>query len=133
MEEQPQQPIAENQAAPMPQQAPGGVSPVVPTPKKGPGLVWIVVVLMVGVIGVGAVVFYSMQPKLEENMLISTPGLMTQEAKTGTGFETQPSTPTTATPTITSGDTVTDIGKDLSGTTLEAGSTTDFDADLQAL
>jgi hypothetical protein len=133
MDEQPQQPIAENQAVQATQQAPGVVSPVVPTQKKGPGLVWIVVILMVGVIGVGAVILYSMQPKLEEKTSVSTPGLMTQEAKTGTGFGTQPSTPTTATPTITSGDTVTDIGKDLSGTTLEAGSTTDFDADLQSL
>lgn len=131
MDEQPQQSVVENQPAPVPP-PPDVISAIVPPAKKGPGLMWLLIILFVSVIGVGAYIFYSLQPKAEEKTSVSAPGLMTQESKPGAGFGTQDST-ATATPTITSSDSVSDIGKDFSGTTLDAGSTTEFDADLQSL
>lgn len=74
-----------------------------------PRLTWLLAVFLVVVVGVVAVM--SLKKPVEE-IQVTVPGIMTQEETVGS---------------------ISDIEKELSGTTLETESTTDFDADLQSL
>lgn len=122
-------------SAVIPQAAP--VSVVVPPPaeqpKKGPGFLWLAVILAVLILGGGSYFFYSEQQKLSEKPSVTPPSLVTQESKPNQGFGSpSPSTPA-ASPALTASDSVADIQKDLSGTTIESGNSSEFDADLQSL
>ena len=115
------------------QPAPQTVVPPVEEPKKkGSGLLWLAIVLGVAILGGGGYFLYSQQSKPIEEVLQTPPGLVTQEGKPNQGFGLSTPTPS-ATPTITSSDSVTDIEKDLTGTNIEAGNSSEFDADLQSL
>lgn len=117
-----------------PQVAP--VSTVVPPieqPKKGSGLLWLAIVLAVLILGGGAYFLYAQQQKPLEESSITPPSLVTQESKPNQGFGSPTTSTPAATPTLTSSDSVTDIQKDLSGTTIESGNSSEFDADLQSL
>lgn len=122
------------QAMPLSAEASSVVVPPEP-PKKGHGLLWLVVVLAVVILGGGAYFLYTVLQKPPEETSMTPPRLATQESKPDQGFDIQPSPPaaSTATPTLTSSDSVSDIEKDLSGTTLEEGNSSEFDADLQSL
>lgn len=119
---------------------PTPIEPIPPTvvppeeePKKnGSGLLWLAIVLGVAILGGSAYFLYTQQSKPSEEVLQTPPGLVTQEGKPNQGFGLSTPTPS-ATPTITSSDTVADIEKDLSGTSIESGNSTEFDADLQSL
>lgn len=126
--------MAENIAQSIPTQpAPQTVVPPVEEPKKkGSGLLWLAIVLGVAILGGSAYFLYTQQTKPAEEVLQTSPGLVTQEGKPNQGFGLSTPTPS-ATPTITSSDTVADIEKDLSGTTIESGNSAEFDADLQSL
>lgn len=126
--------MAENIAEPIPTQpAPQTVVPPVEEPKKkGSGLLWLAIVLGVAILGGGGYFLYSQQSKPIEEVLQTPPGLVTQEGKPNQGFGLSTPTPS-ATPTITSSDSVTDIEKDLSGTTIESGNSSEFTTDLQSL
>lgn len=103
---------------------------------RGPALMWLAVVLGIVILGGGAYFFYvSGQPPVETVSKIP-PSLVNLENKPNQGFDASipTSTPTLAvTPTLTASDTVADIEKDLSGTTLESGNSSEFTADLQSL
>ncbi|MEK9143809.1 MAG: hypothetical protein AAB481_04255 [Patescibacteria group bacterium] len=117
----------------VPQAAP--VRTVVPPaeqPKKGSGLLWLAIVLGVLILGGSAYFLYTKEQKPLEKSSMTPPSLVTQEGKPNQGFGLSTPTPS-ATPTITSSDSVTDIEKDLSGTTIESGNSSEFDADLQSL
>lgn len=126
--------MAENIAQSIPTQpAPQTfVSPVEESKEKGSGLLWLAIVLGVAILGGSAYFLYTQQSKPAEEVLQTSPDLVTQEGKPNQGFGLSTPTPS-ATPTITSSDTVADIEKDLSGTTIESGNSTEFDADLQSL
>lgn len=126
--------MPENTTQPIPQSAPSAV--VVPPsepPKKGPGVVWLVVVLAVAVMGGSAYFLYTQLQKPQEEVSLARPGVTTGQTKPNQGFGTQPTVAPTATPTITSSDSVVDIEKDLTGTTIQSGNASEFDADLQSL
>ena len=108
------------------------VVPPVEQPKKGSGFLWLAIVLAVAILGGSTYFLYTQQQKPVEESLIPPPGLVTQEGKPNQGFGLSTPTPS-ATPTITSSDSVTDIEKDLTGTNIEAGNSSEFDADLQSL
>lgn len=118
----------------VPQAAPASVviPPSAEQPRKGSGLLWLAIVLGVAILGGSAYFLYTQQSKPAEEVLQTPPGLVTQEGKPNQGFGLPTPTPS-ATPTITSSDTVADIEKDLSGTTIESGNPSEFDADLQNL
>ena len=126
--------MEENISQPMPMQpAPQTVVPPVEEPKKkGSGLLWLAIVLGVAILGGGGYFLYSQQSKPIEEVLQTPPGLVTQEGKPNQGFGLSTPTPS-VTPTITSSDTVADIEKDLSGTTIESGNSSEFTTDLQSL
>ncbi len=109
----------------MPQAA--GASTVVVSPeepsKKGPGLLWLAIILA-AILGGSAYFLYAQQQ--------TPPSFTTQQGKPNQGFVSSTPTPV-ATPTLTSSDSVADIEKDLSGTTIEAGNSSEFTADLQSL
>lgn len=137
MAEQAPQP-APTQPAPQAMPQATGASTVVVSPeppKKGPGLLWLVVVLAVALLGGGAYFLYAQLSKPAEETSLTPPSLVTQDARPDQGFNAQSSVPAapTTTPTITSSDNVADIEKDLSGTTIESGNASEFDADLQSL
>lgn len=102
------------------------------TPKKGPGLLWLAIVLGVTILGGSAYFLYAQLQKPIEEPSRTSPNLTTQQGKPNQGFVSATPVPTAA-PTLTSSDSVADIDKDLSGTTIEAGNSTEFDADLQSL
>jgi|GEM_PF-4228437 len=108
------------------------VPPVEETKKKGPGLLWLAIALGIAILGGSVYFLYSQQQKPVEESLMTPPGLVTQESKPNQGFGSSVPTPT-AVPTLTSSDSVADIQKDLSGTTIESGNSSEFDADLQSL
>lgn len=108
------------------------VPPPAEQPKKGSGLLWLAIVLGVAILGGSAYFLYAQQTKPSEEVLQTSPGLVTQDGKPNQGFGLSTPTPS-ATPTITSSDSVADIEKDLSGTTIEAGNSSEFDTDLQSL
>lgn len=111
------------------------VSTVVPPteqPKKGSGLLWLAIVLAVAILGGSAYFLYAQQQRPVEKVSNTPPGLDTPEGKPIQGFGLSTPTPSAA-PTITSTDSVVDIEKDLSGTTIESGNSTEFNADLQSL
>lgn len=125
---------------PTPQAVPP-VAPVAPvssvvvpseSPKKGPGLLWLVILLGVTILGGSAYFLYAQLQKPIEETSRTSPNLTTQQGKPDQGFVSATPVPT-AVPTMTSSDSVADIDKDLSGTTVEAGNSTEFDADLQSL
>lgn len=109
------------------------IPPVAPTPKTS-SWKWLIVVVLVAALGVGAYFFYAEQQKKSAVTGIQAPPAIgpTDSTKPGEGFGSQSSVPM-ATPTLTASDSVSDIEKDLSGTTIEAENTTAFDADLQSL
>ncbi len=108
-----------------------GVSQEEPS-KKGPGLLWLAIILAVVILGVGAYFLYAGQQKSSENVSNIQPNLATGQSKPNQGFVSSTPTPL-ATPTITSSDSVADIDKDLSGVVIEAGNSSEFTADLQTL
>lgn len=112
----------------------GTVVPVAPTPKHGMGWMWIVLVIIVAALGGGAYFFYGQQQKSGEEVNgTALPDITTQgNAKPNKGFDTSTSV-ATATPTLTASDSVSDIQKDMSGTTLQAEDSTQFNSDLQSL
>ncbi len=115
---------------------PAPASVVVPPtepPKKGPGILWLIIVLAVAIAGAGAYFLYTQLQKPVEKATTQAPGLVSQKGKPDQGFGTQPVMTPVTTPTITASDNVSDIEKDLSGTTIESGNATEFDADLQSL
>jgi len=117
----------------MPQEAQKStVVPPVEQPKKGLGLLWLAIVLGIAILGGSVYFLYSQQQKPVEESLMTPPGLVTQESKPNQGFGSPVPTPT-AVPTLTSTDSVTDIEKDLSGTTIESGNSSEFTTDLQSL
>lgn len=126
--------MAEDVVQPTPIESipPTVVPPVEEPKKKGSGLLWLAIVLGVLILGGGAYFLYIQETKPSEEVLQTSPGLVTQEGKPNQGFGLSTPTPS-ATPTITSSDTVADIEKDLSGTTIESGNSSEFDADLQSL
>ncbi|MBI5620585.1 hypothetical protein HY949_02305 [Candidatus Gottesmanbacteria bacterium] len=109
------------------------VVPPSETPKKGPGLGWLAVLLGVAILGGAAYFYYTSQQKPAETNTAGTPGLTNQVNKPNQGFDASAPTPTAVTPTLTSGDSVTDIEKDLKGTSINSGNSNEFDADLQSL
>lgn len=112
-----------------------GASPVVvppELPKKGPGFLWLIVILAVAIVGWGAYFLYAQLQKPSEEVSLTPPSVVTQEGKPDQGFGSSSPTPA-ATPTLTSSDSVGDIEKDLSGTAIEPENTSEFDADLQSL
>lgn len=113
--------------------APQTVVPPVEQPKKGPGLLWLAIVLAVVILGGGAYFLYTKQQESSEKSLITPPSLVTQESSPNQGFGSSATSTPAVTPTLTSSDNVTDIEKDLSGTTIESGNSSEFDADLQSL
>lgn len=98
------------------------VSPPSP-PKKSPVVWWVAIVLAVAIAAGGAYLLYARLPQPAREASTAPPSLVTQPSPA----------PPTATPTITSSDSVADIEKDLSGTTIESGNASEFDADLQSL
>ncbi|MBI3955947.1 hypothetical protein HY339_01675 [Candidatus Gottesmanbacteria bacterium] len=108
------------------------VPPAEPS-RKGPGILWLVIVLAVAIAGAGAYFLYAQLLKPVEKTTTQAPGLVTQEGKPDQGFGAEPATTPATTPTITASDNVSDIEKDLSGTTIESENTSEFDADLQSL
>ena len=117
----------------MPQEAQKStVVPPVEQPKKGSGLLWLAIVLGVAILGGSAYFLYAQQTKPSENVSQTPPSLVTEEGKPNQGFGISTPTPS-ATPTITSTDSVTDIEKDLSGTTIESGNSSEFTTDLESL
>lgn len=112
----------QNVTQPMPAEpTPQVVSPPSP-PKKSPVVWWVAIVLAVAIAG-GAYLLYARLPQPAGETLIVPPDVVMQEERT---------TPA-ATPTITVSDSVADIQKDLSGTTIESQNSSEFDADLQSL
>lgn len=101
-------------------------------PKKGPGLLWLVVILAVAIVGGSIYFLYAQLQKPAEDAGFTPRSVTTQESEPDQGFGAQPS-PATVTPTITSSDSVSDIEKDLSGVVIESGNSSEFDADLQSL
>ena len=129
------QPISPTEPAPQVTPQAAGVGTIVPPteqPKKGSGLLWLAIVLGVAILGGSAYFYYAGQQKPVEESLMTPPGLVTQESKPNQGFGSSVPTPT-AVPTLTSSDSVADIEKDLSGTTIESGNSSEFNADLQSL
>lgn len=140
MPENVSQPISTNPVPPVPPQPEpvGTVVPVSPAPKHGMGWMWIVLVIIVAALGGGAYFFYSqLQKPVAEGNVTALPDITTQgNTKPNKGFDTSSPTLTaspTATPTLTASDSVSDIQKDISGTTLQAEDSTQFNADLQSL
>lgn len=103
--------------------------------KKVPGLLWLILVLAVVVAGGGAYILSAQLQKPVEQVSVAPPRLITEEREPQQGFNARPVTTSApgASPTITSTDSVSDIEKDLMGTTIEGENTTEFDADLQSL
>lgn len=104
--------------------------------KKGPGLLWLAVVLGVAILGGAAYFLYTSQQKPVSTVVNTPPSLINGSSKPNQGFDASIPTPTpmlTVTPTLTASDSVTDIEKDLSGTTLESGNSSEFTTDLQSL
>lgn len=121
---------------PAPQAMPqsSGISTVVPSveqSKTGRGLLWVTIILAVAILGGSAYFIYAQLQKPSEGAPLAPPTVRTQESKPDYGFGIQSSP--AATPTLTSSDSVADIEKDLSGTTIESGNSSEFDADLQSL
>ena len=116
-------------AEPVPQTI---VPPVAPPKKKGNGFLLLAFILALAILGGGAYFFYSQQTKPSETVMPPPPSLITQESKPNQGFGSSVPTPT-AEPTLTSSDSVADIEKDLSGTTIESGNSSEFTTDLQSL
>ena len=108
------------------------VPPMEEPKKKGSGLLWLAIVFGVFILGGAGYFLYIQQTKPSEEVLQTPPVLVTQEGKPNQGFGLSTPTPS-ATPTITSSDTVADIEKDLSGTNIEAGNSSEFTTDLQSL
>lgn len=110
----------------------------VPAPKHGMGWTWIILVIVALALGGGAYFLYSQQQKpVVLTSSADLPDITSQDGKKpNKGFETSPSvassSPTPA-PTLTVSDSVSDIEKDISGTTLQAEDSTQFNADLQGL
>lgn len=122
--------MAESTPQPLSTEVPSQPNVVVPLPpeKKGTGLVWLAVILGALVLGGSAYFLYIQQQKPPgETSLIPT----IQDGKATQGFGAQSSP--AATSTLTSSDSVADIEKDLSVTTIEPENTSEFDADLQSL
>lgn len=88
-----------------------------------PRLLWLAIILA-AILGGSAYFLYAQQQ--------TPPSLTTQQGKSNQGFVSSTPTPK-ATPTLTSTDSVADIEKDLSGTTIEAGNSSEFTVDLQSL
>lgn len=137
------QPISTSpQSPPIPPQ-PEPVGTVVPpaappTPKHGMGWMWIVLVIIALALGGGAYYFYNQQQKpVAEIGNVDIPDITTQNGKKpNKGFDTSPSvasTSPTPLPTLTASDSVSDIEKDMIGTTLQAEESTQFNSDLQGL
>lgn len=122
----------------VPAQAPpvGVVVPPAEPPKKGPGLLWLILILAIAAAGAGGYFLYTqLQKPVEQQTSVTPPRLATQEGKPDQGFDSQPAATTTpsASPTITATDSVSDIEKDMMGTSIEGENTSEFDADLQSL
>ena len=130
-------PTVPNEPAPsvMPPSLENGTIVLPPSepPKNGSGLLWLAVVLGVAILGGLGYFYYTSQQKSAEPTAVQTPGLNNQVNKPNQGFDTSTPTPAAATPTITASDSMTDIEKDLKGTTIESGNAAEFDADLQGL
>ncbi len=124
--------MTENITQPTPTADASTVVPPVEAPKKGPGLLWLAIVLGIAILGGSVYFLYAQQQKPVEESLMTPPGLVTQESKPNQGFGLSVPTPT-AVPTLTSSDSVADIEKDLSGTTIESGNSSEFTTDLQSL
>ncbi len=123
---------------PPPPEPMGTVVPVAPASKHGMGWLWIVLVIIVAAMGGGAYYFYSLQQQpVAEGNVTALPDISSQDGKKpNKGFDASPTVATaspTAAPTLTASDSVSDIEKDISGTTLQAEDTTQFNADLQGL
>lgn len=115
-----------------------GAVVVPPEPvKKGPGLLLrIAVILGVAIVGGGAYFYYAGQQKPVETVSNTPPALINQSAKPNQGFNSSipTSIPTPAvTPVISSSDSIADIDRDLSTTTIESGNSSEFATDLQSL
>ncbi len=108
------------------------VPPSVEQPKKGSGFLWLAIVLGIAILGGSAYFLYAQQQKPVENALITPPSLTTDQGKPNQGFVSSTPTPA-ATSTLTATDSVADIEKDLSGTTIESGNSSEFTTDLQSL
>ncbi|MDP1721839.1 MAG: hypothetical protein Q8L37_01385 [Candidatus Gottesmanbacteria bacterium] len=136
-EQAPSVPVEPTPAQDMPSIMGSGAVVVPPEPaKKGPGLLWLAVVLGVAIIGGSAYFYYAGQQKPVENVSNTPPPLVNQANKPNEGFNTSKptSTPTiTTTPALSSSDSITDIEKDLSTTTIESGNSSEFTTDLQSL
>lgn len=124
-----------------PQPEPVGtvVPPAAPAAlKHGMGWMWIILVIIVAALGGGAYFLYSQQQKpIVEISGADLPDITSQEGKKpNKGFDTSPSvasTSPTPLPTLTASDSVSDIEKDMIGTTLQAEESTQFNSDLQGL
>lgn len=104
--------------------------------RKGPGLLWLAVILGVAIVGGSAYFYYAGQQKPVETVSNTPPSLINGSSKPNQGFDASIPTPTPTTmvtPTLSSSDSITDIEKDLSGTTLESGNSSEFTTDLQGL
>lgn len=104
--------------------------------KKGPGLLWLAMILGVAIIGGSAYFYFAGQQKQVETVSNTPPPLVNQANKPNEGFNSSvpTSTPTAAvTPTLSSSDSITDIEKDLNTTTIESGNSSEFTTDLQGL
>lgn len=136
------QPVSPSPELPpvIPQPDPVGtvVPPVASALKHGKGWMWVVLVIVVAALGGGAYFLYSQQQKpVVEISGADLPDITSQDGKKpNKGFDTSPSvasTSPTPAPTLTVSDSVSDIEKDISGTTLQAEEPTQFNSDLQGL
>ncbi|MBI4066183.1 hypothetical protein HY411_00550 [Candidatus Gottesmanbacteria bacterium] len=122
-----------SQATPAMPQASSVVVPPLESPKKSPSLLWLIIILAVAILGGSTYFLYAQLLKPVEKATTQAPGLVTQESKPDQGFGAEPTTTPATTPTITSSDSISDIDKDLSGTTVESENASEFDSDLQSL
>ncbi len=101
-----------------PASPPAPTKPVPQAMPQAPRLLWLVVVLAVAFLGGSVYFLYLQGHKPSEKTSVTPPGLTTQES---------------IPPPLTTSDSVADIEKDLSGTTIESGNSSEFNADLQSL
>ena len=123
---------------PPPSEPASTIVPLASAPKHGVGWLWIVLVIIVAAMGGGAYYFYSLQQQpVEKSSVTALPDISSQDGKKpNKGFDASPVVATaspTAAPTLTASDSVSDIEKDINGTTLQAEDSTQFNADLQSL
>lgn len=105
-------------------QVPQGAPPQEQAKKRG-GVLWLIVLLALLLLGSSGYVLYLTRAKPAQE--VSVPQTPQQELRA----EPVPSPATT--PPLTSSDSLSDIEKDLTGTTIEAQGVSELDADLQNL